>query len=806
LSGGILVGIVGMSFLTSSVAAAATLYFGTPTEAPGGSAGEFYNVSCTDSLDCTAVGYDNNQAMYATETAGTWGSVTDVAGTSGGEFLGVSCTAASNCTAVGYINSQPVYEIETGGTWGVVTDVSGNGVLDSVSCTSATTCTAVGSDENGQPVYATESGGIWGSITEVPGANYGNFEGVSCPNATNCTATGDNGSGQPIYATETSGTWSSTTVVNGGLGGRYYRVSCASVANCTAVGIDNNSQPIYVVESAGTWGPSTEISGVSGGGAFLYGVSCTSATACVAVGYDFSSNTPPIYVDESGGVWGPATEIAGSPGGGGELHSVSCTAVNECTAVGSDNNGLPFYATASLAPSLTSTAVGVTGGSVLGGATLTDSLTVTGYTGGPAPTNTAGGVDFFVCQISTSSTLQPGLCPAAGTPLDSTEILSGSGDTATATSSSFTPPSAGTWCFSATYSGDAAYTGSSDNTTGTVDANECALVTTTTSSTASTPSSSSAALGGPNADNVVVTGNDSSPGAPYPTGTVTFYTCGEGVDPCTSAGWSQLGSAVTLGAGTGNTNTASSVSFNNTAAGTWCFASVYSGDSNYTGSTDATTDECYTVSMDATSTISSPNEATISQAQPNTDQATVTGGPNGPAPTGTVTFYQCGPTQTPTSCTSGTQVGSPVGVAASGANTATASSSPFTPTASPTSIGYWCFRAVYSGDSNYAGSSDGSTDECFYVTGPLLITTSSPLPKGALHGSYSVQLQAAGGTGPYTWKFTGTLPAGLHLSSSGLLSGRPTVSGTFTFTAKVKDSTTPTKEKAHKSLTIVVKR
>jgi hypothetical protein len=171
-----------------------------------------------------------------------------------------------------------------------------------------------------------------------------------------------------------------------------------------------------------------------------------------------------------------------------------------------------------------------------------------------------------------------------------------------------------------------------------------------------------------------------------------------------------------------------------------------------------------------------------------------------------VTFYQCGPTQTPTSCTSGTQVGNAVGVTASGSNTAAASSSPFTPSASPTSIGYWCFRAVYSGDGNYTGSSDSSTGECFYVTGPLLVTTASPLPKGKLHKAYNVQLEAAGGMAPYRWSHSGTLPAGLHLSSSGLLSGVPTASGTFTFTAKVKDATIPTKEKAQKSFTLVIKR
>ena len=52
-----LVGVAGLSFLADSVAAAATLNFGTPTELAGtpGGTGQIYGVSCSDALDCTAV-------------------------------------------------------------------------------------------------------------------------------------------------------------------------------------------------------------------------------------------------------------------------------------------------------------------------------------------------------------------------------------------------------------------------------------------------------------------------------------------------------------------------------------------------------------------------------------------------------------------------------------------------------------------------------------------------------------------------------------------------------------------------------
>jgi len=54
--------------------------------------------------------------------------------------------------------------------------------------------------------------------------------------------------------------------------------------------------------------------------------------------------------------------------------------------------------------------------------------------------------------------------------------------------------------------------------------------------------------------------------------------------------------------------------------------------------------------------------------------------------------------------------------------------------------------------------------------------------------AYAVQLSAANGNGSYTWSVTsGSLPAGLSLSASGLISGTPTTSGTSAFTVQAAD-------------------
>jgi hypothetical protein len=75
-----------------------------------------------------------------------------------------------------------------------------------------------------------------------------------------------------------------------------------------------------------------------------------------------------------------------------------------------------------------------------------------------------------------------------------------------------------------------------------------------------------------------------------------------------------------------------------------------------------------------------------------------------------------------------------------------------------------------------------STNLSISIAGPppLTISTTS-LPSGMVGTAYSGNVQATGGTQPYTWSITsGQLPAGLSLDpSSGTLSGMPTASGAF---------------------------
>ena len=65
------------------------------------------------------------------------------------------------------------------------------------------------------------------------------------------------------------------------------------------------------------------------------------------------------------------------------------------------------------------------------------------------------------------------------------------------------------------------------------------------------------------------------------------------------------------------------------------------------------------------------------------------------------------------------------------------------------------------------------------VTGDLVILTSS-LPDATVGEAYSAQLSASGGLGTYAWSvISGNLPTGLSLSTTGEISGVPTVAGLY---------------------------
>ena len=122
-----------------------------------------------------------------------------------------------------------------------------------------------------------------------------------------------------------------------------------------------------------------------------------------------------------------------------------------------------------------------------------------------------------------------------------------------------------------------------------------------------------------------------------------------------------------------------------------------------------------------------------------------------------------------------------------------------------------------------AGSYDGTDSNTFkiklisdggnstiYLSGtgtgflPLAINTAS-LSDVQTGVPMAVNLSASGGVYPYTWSWSGTTPPGLSIDPvTGVISGTPSTSGSYTFTVKVEDNTSPTKLSLTRNLTLNV--
>jgi hypothetical protein len=284
-----------------------------------------------------------------------------------GQLFAVSCPTATTCIAVGIDNSQQVATsigTVSGGTWTWSAETqagNGYGELTAVSCPSATSCVAVGfnSNRNNITIAGTLSGGVWTWSAEslVPGqSSQGELTGVSCPTTTTCVAVGYESSNNTYQSVTTVGTlsggawtWTAQSVVTPDATGygRLNAVSCASATSCVAAGYDGSlqngsNQSITTVGAlsggAWTWTTESPVSADASGAGYLYGVSCSTATTCVAVGFDAGAQSITTSGTLSGGSWTWTADTVITPDsfGFGDLYGVSCSSATICVAVGQD--------------------------------------------------------------------------------------------------------------------------------------------------------------------------------------------------------------------------------------------------------------------------------------------------------------------------------------------------------------------------------------------------------------------------------------------------------------------------------------
>lgn len=209
---------------------------------------------------------------------------------------------------------------------------------------------------------------------------------------------------------------------------------------------------------------------------------------------------------------------------------------------------------------------------------LSDTDTATVSTSSAVPT---GSVSFTVCgptSLASSCTTGAGDATALGS-VSLSPASSAGADSAAATSPDFTPPSTGTYCFVADYSGDSTVAAASDGSP----PSECFTVTAaalvTPGFTTTLLTGSSLSLGAAARDSATVSGGHGTP-----TGAVTFTICQEttGATPCGGgATVATVAAATTTTATTATYDLPAGDAARPDSAGTWCFSASYRGNSTY---------------------------------------------------------------------------------------------------------------------------------------------------------------------------------------------------------------------------------
>jgi hypothetical protein len=333
-------------------------------------------VSCLSQGDCLAVGanyaanggHGSPRAYHWTGSGWEATSVPLPSSTSGGFLNSVSCTGGV-CLAVGdYYRGSTEYllgEVWNGNAWTVSlpSAISGSKYpyLGYVSCASATYCVAGGSytpTSNAHDAVAIAE--IWNGqswrLSKPPAVgpyNFAEFGGVSCPSTTFCLLSGLYASSDHGYFTTLverfNGTnWTRLTdaalTPQSGYATYLNNISCTSSTACTAVGEQDKYSAATVWHGfAETFNGSTWTRYTAGlttsSPSTLAAVSCAASNYCIAVGgvgtYTHATTGKAIFSIWNGSTW--KLHYADPPAGNGNfLIDDQCLSATYCVATGGE--------------------------------------------------------------------------------------------------------------------------------------------------------------------------------------------------------------------------------------------------------------------------------------------------------------------------------------------------------------------------------------------------------------------------------------------------------------------------------------
>lgn len=327
--------------------------------------GQLNGVSCTSPSACTAVGGTppgTRRKVLVERWNGSRWQIQRAPSPPAGFLSGVVCTSSTACTAVGGSNpftpsAKTLAERWNGSRWSIQATPNppqGGGALFSVACTSESACTAVGISNAGS-LAERWNGHTW-SIQRTPnpaGAQFTFLNTVACASASACIATGayinSSGTFQALAERWNGSSWAiqSTPRLPGGPMNLLIGVTCTSATGCLAVGYSipnggNNQSPATLAErwDGSAWRVQHTPSPPGAAASNLNAASCVSRSECIAVGNTSNSRSTSLTLAQrwNGHSW--SIRPTPSPADGGNLIGVSCPSRSSCLAVGGHGN--PF--------------------------------------------------------------------------------------------------------------------------------------------------------------------------------------------------------------------------------------------------------------------------------------------------------------------------------------------------------------------------------------------------------------------------------------------------------------------------------
>jgi hypothetical protein len=290
-----------------------------PTPSPGLPGSYLAAVACPSQKQCLAVGGVSDQgkvtAMAEVWNGRRWNMSAPLPLDSNSQLASVSCSRGNDCMAVGRgwqsRQTDTLAEQWNGSAWRILPtpDPKQSSVPDhfdtltSVSCVAGGACEAVGTEhlpDSGTPLAIGWNGSTW-TLQGKDNLLGGQFSSVSCVSASQCVAVGSRTELPSVALIPIGETWnghnwhSRIQPVQPGSrqSGELNAVACTSPADCLAVGSIVYGPVTYtsvatVGESIQAWHGGTwtkvKVTSLSSSFTDLLGISCTSATSCLAVG------------------------------------------------------------------------------------------------------------------------------------------------------------------------------------------------------------------------------------------------------------------------------------------------------------------------------------------------------------------------------------------------------------------------------------------------------------------------------------------------------------------------------------------